>query len=268
MNLEKVSKTKAFFIHLSISLAIFSILAAAMLLYWFPGPFFTVDGGWHGMRIIAAVDVVLGPSLTLLFFRPKSKTHRDLLFDLCAIGLAQTLALCWGIYTVYTQHTVAVVFSKHQFYSITYEKMQEANAELSAADKHPIDVAALDSNRPRLIYVRPLKIEEYGEFLTDIMNDLPEIQLRSDRYEALNDNWENLTEFSLNIDEIEKSSEKLAEELRNRALDEQLLFPAQLRYGKAIMVFDKNSKQLLDIVQYKQNAESEPTAEADDSPTK
>ena len=59
------SLKKAFLIHFGISLIVFIVLAAIMRLVWYPGDLFWMDGGWQGMQLIAPIDLVLGPALTL-----------------------------------------------------------------------------------------------------------------------------------------------------------------------------------------------------------
>ena len=64
-----MSRFKAFGIHLGISFVIFVFLAYLVVMEWYPGLLFDTDGGWRGMRIIIAVDLVLGPLLTLVVYR-------------------------------------------------------------------------------------------------------------------------------------------------------------------------------------------------------
>jgi hypothetical protein len=100
------SKFKAAGIHLGISSIIFLVLAYVIIFRWYPWPYFTADGGWQGIRIIALIDLVLGPLLTLIIFNP-AKSLREIRFDLGAIGLLQISALVWGIYTVHSERTAA-----------------------------------------------------------------------------------------------------------------------------------------------------------------
>ena len=58
------TKLKATAIHLAMSLVIFSYLVYQIVYVWYPQPYFSVDGGWQGLRLIAAVDLVLGPLIT------------------------------------------------------------------------------------------------------------------------------------------------------------------------------------------------------------
>ena len=65
-----MTRIGAFLIHLGVSFAIFLALASLVVFVWYPDFFFSTDGGWQGMRIIIAVDLVLGPTLTLIVFKP------------------------------------------------------------------------------------------------------------------------------------------------------------------------------------------------------
>ena len=58
---QSPTKGVAFAIHLTLSLLVFSLLVIIMLLCWLPGELFFLDGGWQGLKLVAMVDVVLGP---------------------------------------------------------------------------------------------------------------------------------------------------------------------------------------------------------------
>ena len=108
----KIPRVNAFLIHLTISFVIFLILAYLIVFHWYPIPYFHTDGGWRGIRIIAGVDLVLGPLLTLIVYKPGKP---GLKFDLTMIGLAQAVALTWGIWVTYTERPVAVVYAMDHF---------------------------------------------------------------------------------------------------------------------------------------------------------
>lgn len=115
-----MTKLKAFATHLGISLVIFLIILSIIVFYWYPPPFFSTDGGWQGIRIIAAVDLVLGPLLTLIVFRPGKP---GLKFDLTVIGLVQAAALTWGIWVVHHERPVAAVFTEDKFSTLMAYKL-------------------------------------------------------------------------------------------------------------------------------------------------
>jgi len=247
--LERYTRQQVFLTHLTISLIIFSGLAVAMVAHWFPGPFFASDGGWQGMRIIAAVDLILGPALTLIFFNPKKKQGRALLFDLISIGTIQAIALVWGTWTVYHERTVAIAFSKDQFFSVSHGALTEANAALRVEGKKPGDIYALSNTHPREIFVTPLKADEAGQYLADIFNGLPEIQLRTDRYTELAPHWDEIAEWAVDIQQFVQTHPDLADDVES--LGEQLadlrFFRMKLRFGRAIAGFDSQSRELVHI---------------------
>ncbi|MCZ6887859.1 MAG: hypothetical protein O7H39_05130 [Gammaproteobacteria bacterium] len=122
-----MTRYAAFGIHFFISLVIFLALAAIVVLVWYPDFFFTTDGGWQGIRIIVAVDLILGPALTLIVFKhgkPGLKT------DLVLIGLLQAGCLIAGTAVVYHERPLALVFVDGYFYSVTQGELDEVGTDL------------------------------------------------------------------------------------------------------------------------------------------
>ena len=113
-----IIKLKATAIHFSLSIVVFVVLAYLILFHWYPQPYFTIDGGWQGMRIIAAVDLVLGPLITFLVFDLR-KSRRAILFDLVFILVIQLGSLTYGIHTTYTQRPVAIVMLQNFVMPVT-----------------------------------------------------------------------------------------------------------------------------------------------------
>jgi hypothetical protein len=138
------ARARAAGIHLGISTVIFLVTLYLILVHWYPGFHFGVDGGLQGVRIMAAVDLVLGPTLTLIIFNPL-KARRLIVFDLCCIGAAQFAALVWGFYAIYGQRPVSLNFYDGVFYSMPARSVR-ASPEAAA-------MLATLSQRPALIYV-------------------------------------------------------------------------------------------------------------------
>lgn len=114
----------AFGIHLAISLLIFAILGYLILYHWYPDFFFASDGGWQGIRIVAFVDLVLGPTLTLVVFN-RSKPRKELQRDLTIIGVFQFSCLLAGTYVVYSERPIAMVYADGSFMSVTNDDYVE-----------------------------------------------------------------------------------------------------------------------------------------------
>ncbi|MHB8453444.1 MAG: hypothetical protein ACYDDO_01845 [Acidiferrobacterales bacterium] len=120
-----MTRIKAFLLHLGISAVVYIVLLCLVIFFWYPQPFFAADGGWQGIRIITGIDLILGPALTLIVFRPGK---RGLKLDLSLIVALQLAALSWGVWTVYNQRTVLVVFADHAFYSLSSPEIADVGA--------------------------------------------------------------------------------------------------------------------------------------------
>lgn len=98
--------------HLLISAAIATAVLALMLFVWYPPPLFEAAGGNDLALILIGVDVVIGPLLTLIIFKPGKW---GLKFDLAAIALFQLAALFYGAHIIYLARPAFVVFVKDRF---------------------------------------------------------------------------------------------------------------------------------------------------------
>src|SRR5690606_29569303 len=102
-------RARAFFYHLAGSLlwamlALFLVFSA-----WYPSPLHIATGVAGIFLLIIIVDVILGPLMTLVVFRP-GKSRRALRFDLIVIITVQLLALAYGLVTVSQGRPVWIVF--------------------------------------------------------------------------------------------------------------------------------------------------------------
>ena len=111
-----MSRWKASGIHLLLSAAIATAVLTLMLELWYPWPLFEAAGGDRLIFILAAVDVTIGPLITLIIFKSGKK---GLKFDLTAIALLQLAALAYGVHTVYLARPVYLVFTVDRFDLVT-----------------------------------------------------------------------------------------------------------------------------------------------------
>lgn len=116
-----MTKLRAFAIHLIASAIVVLAFLCVMLFVWYPTPYFETDGGWTVLRILAGVDVVLGPLLTLIVFKPGKP---GLKFDMSCIVLAQLGALIYGGTIIYQQRPAFVVFGVDRFTSVSASEVE------------------------------------------------------------------------------------------------------------------------------------------------
>jgi hypothetical protein len=106
MIITRLNRFQAAGIHFGISFGIFLVCLVLVFTVWYPGILSQVDDGWHrALLLIAGVDLVLGPLLTLIVFNPAKKSLK---FDLSVIAVTQLAALIAGLYTVHTTRPLAL----------------------------------------------------------------------------------------------------------------------------------------------------------------
>ncbi len=110
-----LTRWKAFAIHMAISAVVAVAVILWMAFVWFPPPFFDAEGGRDILLILLAVDVVLGPLITLVVFKPGKPKLR---FDLFVIALFQTGALLYGCHLMYVTRPVYIVFAVDHFVTV------------------------------------------------------------------------------------------------------------------------------------------------------
>lgn len=126
-----MTRKKAFLTHLAMSVTLVVALVLVFITFLFPFPYFIEDGGWNGIKLIAAIDVVIGPLLTFVVFSP-GKRRSKLAFDLTVIGIAQLTALTFGLWTVYTHSTQSVLYLDGSFYTVDTSLGQSFNEKYQA----------------------------------------------------------------------------------------------------------------------------------------
>ena len=230
-----VTKLKATAVHLSMSVAVFIYLAYQIYYNWYPEPYFSVDGGWAGIRLIGAVDLVLGPLITFLIF-DLGKSRRAILFDLITIAVIQLSALSYGVYSTYTQRPVAVVVMDQFVYSATMEQYAgtlTSTSELQrySDEKPPIIYSDFPLDREGIDEVQRITIE-------DKVLEIAQMHLYRPRAELL----AALQKRQLAAKELldKDGRQALADWLQENGMtmDEVLIIRFSGRYDNAWLIFD------------------------------
>ncbi|MCK5873159.1 MAG: hypothetical protein KAG82_00570 [Alcanivoracaceae bacterium] len=118
-------RVKAFLIHLAISATIIAAVLTLVFVYWYPAPFFDYEGAWTPLRILISVDLIIGPLLTLLVFKPGK---RWLWLDMAFIFALQIGALGYGTYALWSQRPLVMAFAVDGFYVVNPKDLR--NQEL------------------------------------------------------------------------------------------------------------------------------------------
>ena len=244
--LLRSGKFPAALIHVAISAAAVGLLAAVMLAWLFPLPYFHFDGGWRVLKILILVDVCLGPILTFIVFR---RGKPGLARDLAIIAALQAAAFVYGATTLIVHRTAFVLLYNRDFYALTLPQ-----AEAGSTD--PARLASLRGphGAPAFAYLdlpRRSDGRAPAEDLARALN-VPVIQL-GDYYQPLDARGIALIERgSRDIEALARDSPEIASDLkrfrerRPGPLSQFLFLPIAGRDGIAMGVFDPASGALVD----------------------
>lgn len=109
-----LAKLKAAAVHAVCTVVVGIVSAALVFKFWFPEGSAQFSGGTELFFLILGVELCLGPLMSLVIFDPlKSKTQ--LFRDYAVIGIVQSLALSYGLYSTFSARLIYKVFVVDQF---------------------------------------------------------------------------------------------------------------------------------------------------------
>jgi hypothetical protein len=244
-----ISRKQAFLTHLFISMAVFFVLLYLIIYKWYPSYYFHIDGGYRGIVTIFFVDVILGPGLTLLVFKPGKP---NLKFDMAVIITVQIVALSWGIKSVYSERSALTVFYDGKFSCMNHAQVADVDlARLALQDKGPPLLAVLPRPSTYAEYQR-MTLEAYRKNSAEIyifgekflpMDAVGTLQLMNYELDVANS-------FFGSEEEMERY-EKIWSDYRASnpdVMEQYLLFPLSCRYRNVLAVFDPEKSEIIDYV--------------------
>ena len=144
-------RLRASAIHLAISLSIALLAALVVFGLWFPYPYRELSGGRDLFLLVIAVDVVMGPLITLVIFN-RAKSRRHLVMDFSVVGLLQLAALSYGLFTVFIARPVHLVFEFHRMAVV-----HAVDVDPKLLSEAPPELQYLPLTGPTLLSLRAFK---------------------------------------------------------------------------------------------------------------
>lgn len=144
-------RSKASGIHLALSLMIAALAALLVFGLWYPYPYREISGGRELFLIVVAVDVIIGPLITLMVFN-RRKPWSELRRDLATVGAIQMAALGYGIWTVAVARPVHLVFEVDRFRVVHGVDVPDA-----LLGRQPAQVDPMPWFGPTLLAARPFR---------------------------------------------------------------------------------------------------------------
>ncbi len=195
----KSFRLRYFLGHLCISAIIACLSLYLIFGVWYPKPFDVALGVGHVIIIMLAIDVVLGPLLTLILAK---EGKRGLKFDLIVIGIVQLSALVYGLYNIEKGRPIWMAFDISRFelvqkYMINYEK------DISTPISKIYHKTYFES--PSWISVRPPRNrEEQDEWMFYELETGVSAAMRPALYAPLEDNMQRVIREKLPLTDLNK----------------------------------------------------------------
>jgi hypothetical protein len=239
-----MSRWKAAGIHLLLSAAIGGAVVTFMLTVWYPWPLFEAAGGSHLIFVLLAVDITLGPLITLVIFKTGKK---GLKFDLTVIALLQFAALAYGLHTVYLARPVYLAFTIDRFDLVT------------AKDLDPEDLAKVTNpeykqmplGRPRYVaVVLPTNSDEQLKIIKSALSG-KDLQMYPQQYVPYDQEAGNAIKRSKPLDAlIKRAPETVQAYLKSagRAESSVRYLPLRATDKDAAVLIDATSGEPLEIL--------------------
>lgn len=124
-------RLKAFFLHIMLSVIVALVSVFWVFIVWYPPPLHQALAVTYVFILLVSVDVMLGPILTLIVYKPAKKT---LAFDLGVIAALQLSALGYGIWTVAEGRPAWLVFNVDRFDVVQVVDIDQRHLDLAAAE--------------------------------------------------------------------------------------------------------------------------------------
>ena len=248
MFLKVTNRFQAFLLHLAGSFLVISCSVLFIIGWLYPQPYFYLQGVSDPLVLLASLDIIIGPTLTLIIFKAGK---RSLKFDIAVICLMQVSALLYGLHIMYSERPAFVAFSKDRFHVVEAPWVQWHKLPDSVVESRPF-------RGPMLVYAQLWK-DGWDVFLMLQGKKRQSYQV-SEHYEPLINHVEDLVEGALDLTLLKPGGNGAREV--GEALDEldgdptnYLFFPIRGKRNWGTLILEAETGRLVSYL--KTNLEDE-----------
>ena len=237
-------KLRASAIHLAICAFIIGAFYLFVLNVWYPAPYFQVSGLLGIMLMIVAIDLIIGPLLTFIVFKPKKPSLK---FDLSVIAAIQIVALAYGAVVVYEGHPVYVAYTVDRF---TLVSVGESDPEKANYKEFKVSTFGL----PQVVYAKmPEKGDERNDLMFSAASGGRDLEHHAEYYEPIDQYTDKIIERSIAVDKIlayPESKKQLESFLKKQGKDakEFAFLPLMGKEKVMLWALDRKDGKPVDII--------------------
>ena len=238
----QMTRLKAFLIHLCCTGLVLATVLGAMTLVLYPDFYYRVEGGSQILRVIVMVDLVLGPLLTAIVFKPGKP---GLKFDITVIALVQLLALGYGVSLVYQERPLYLVSTGSVFRVVVASEVDTGNLQ------DPSLAVGL-FGKPKLVYADAGE-QERQDILWEALGGGKDLDQRPEFYQPIKANLDKIRSKAIPLtrdilNESEKKSLDTFLTSEGAKLDDFLYYHLRAKNGFYVLAFDKKDFELRGVL--------------------
>jgi hypothetical protein len=243
-----MSKIQGFLLHLAISMVVVGAALAVIFLVWYPRPYFEIAGAVNVVRILVGVDLVLGPALTLLFYRPGKP---GVVLDLCIIATIQLVALTYGVWTIYSERPLYMVFAVDRFVMVGERDIDPGKLAAAILPPRPA------TGPLYVVATLPEDLQERQQLMMEVIGGKPDIEFRPGRWRALDEEIDTVRARIMPLSELGMEDDERVMRFADRA-DQVGFVPVTWKVDTArALVVDRETARpvgVIDVNPWKQRS--------------
>ena len=166
-------RLQAFGLHLAGSATALSLVLGALWVGWYRWPGWYLASALHVVGIVVLVDLVLGPTLTLIVANP-GKPRAELVRDIAIIVTVQLIALVYGAATLWQGRPLYYTFSVDRLELVQASDLEAEDVEVARRENPAL--APWWYSRPQWIWAPlPENPEEANKIVTGAVMGGPDV---------------------------------------------------------------------------------------------
>lgn len=182
--------------HFAFSAPVAALAGLLVFGLWYPYPYREISGGRELFMILVAVDLTIGPLITITIFN-RAKPRRELVTDITVVALLQLAALSYGLWSVFMARPVHLVFEYSKF-----SVVHAIDIEPELLAKAPPALRQLPLTGPTPLGLRPFKSSQEQFDVTVAALQGAALAARSDLWQAYADSRQAVLQASRPVSDL------------------------------------------------------------------
>lgn len=241
-----MAKLRASLTHLALSGLVVGSIFLIIFFAWYPYPYFEIRGAGGIVLILIGVDLVLGPLLTFIVYKPKKKT---LVFDLSVIVFIQLAALVYGVSAIYEERPYFIVYAVDRFTLLAEKDVDFSQIKDSTLKEKP-------GVGPVMVLAKmPEDPQEQQKMMMEVVfENKPDLDRRPKYWVPYRENLDIVFARTKTLQELKKQREAVAGRVdkivasHGGDMDELAFAPMIGKNGDFAVVLERKTGRLVDAI--------------------